>query len=254
MATKTRKTGTPRRTAIEAAPPAIETARAEVQQAIEAAAEAPTTTTDFMAEAADTAQDAVVEAAEPVVEAVEPMTEAAVEAVETVADTTQTAADTAVSTTETVVNSVQEDVKTMASKFETTATETANQFADKAQGAVQKSQQYAADFADMGKGNIEAMVESTRIAAKGAEDIFKYSTDYGRQTIEKANETAKRFASVKSPVEFFQLQTEISKSFVEAIVAEGSKFTENYLKLVSETVQPLSNRFAVAADKVKAAA
>ena len=63
--------------------------------------------------------------------------------------------------------------------------------------------------------------------------------------------TAKQFAAVKSPTEFFQLQGEVAKQTLDALVAEGSKFAENYLKLMGEISQPISNRVAVAAEQVK---
>ena len=107
------------------------------------------------------------------------------------------------------------------------------------------------ELVDFSKGNLEAVVASGRVAAKGAEEIAKYSAEYGRSTIERANATARQFAAVKSPTEFFQLQGEVAKQTLDALVAEGSKFTESYLKLIGEMAQPLSNRYAIAAEKVK---
>lgn len=125
---------------------------------------------------------------------------------------------------------------------------------DRTKGAVEKGQQLFSEANEFAKGNVEAMIESSKIAAKGAEDIARYSTDYARQTVAQANENARKFASVKSPTEFFQLQSEIARGAVDAVATETAKFTENYLKLVGEVFQPLSNRFALAAEKVKTAA
>jgi len=44
------------------------------------------------------------------------------------------------------------------------------------------------------------------------------------------------------------------KSSFESAVAESTKVTEAWLKLAGEIAQPLSNRFAVAVEKVKATA
>ncbi|RHW16889.1 phasin family protein [Sphingomonas gilva] len=104
------------------------------------------------------------------------------------------------------------------------------------------------------KGNLEAFVESSKIAAKGAEDIAKYSAEYGRKAIAETTENAKKFAAVKSPTEFFQLQSELVKASIDSLVTESSKFTENYLKLMGEVAQPISNRVAVAVEKAKIAA
>jgi phasin family protein len=146
---------------------------------------------------------------------------------------------------------VQETIK--ANTEEATAKATAF-FTDanvRAKDAMAKGSKAVEEMVEFSKGNLEAMMTSGRVAAKGAEDIAKYSAEYGRATIEKANATAKRFAEVKSPTEFFQLQSEIAKSTLDAVVAEGSKFTESYLKLLGEVTQPIQNRVAVAVEKVK---
>ena len=125
---------------------------------------------------------------------------------------------------------------------------------ERAKGAAEKG---AKAFEDMGafqKGNLEAMVESSKIAAKGAENIAKYSVEYAKGTVEKANANVRKLAAVKSPTEFFQLQTELAREAMDAVASEGAKFTENYLKLLGEIAQPYQNRFAVAAEKMKAAA
>lgn len=122
------------------------------------------------------------------------------------------------------------------------------------QDAVAKSTKAFEEINEFTKGNIEALVASSKIAAKGAEDIAKYSAEYGRKAIADTTENAKKFAAVKSPTEFFQLQSELVKSSIDALVSESSKFTENYLKLMGEVTQPISNRVAVAVEKVKIAA
>ena len=120
--------------------------------------------------------------------------------------------------------------------------------------AVEKSTKAFEEINEFTKGNIEAMVASSKIAAKGAEDIAKDSAEYGRKAIADTTENAKKFAAVKSPTEFFQLQSELVKSSIDALVSESSKNTENYLKLMGEVAQPISNRVAVAVEKVKIAA
>ncbi len=149
------------------------------------------------------------------------------------------------------VTKVQETIKQTTE--EATAKATAF-FADangRAKDAFAKGQKSVEELVEFSKGNLEAVAASGRIAAKGAEEIAKYSAEYGRATIEKANATAKQFAAVKSPTEFFQLQGDVAKQTLDAVVAEGSKFTESYLKLLGEVFQPIQNRYAVAVEKVK---
>ena len=135
-----------------------------------------------------------------------------------------------------------------------TRTETAvADFQTRAKAAVEKGQAGLGEAMEFSKGNVEALVASAKVAAKGVQEIASYSVEYGKGAIEKAVADTKRLYSVKSPAEFFSLQTEITKGAVDEAVAQVSKFTESYLKLVGEVVQPLSNRYALAAEKVKSA-
>jgi phasin family protein len=155
----------------------------------------------------------------------------------------------------------QKDLSTMDATINTAA-ETAQTQAktmftdvnDRAKTAMEKGSKMIADLNDFSKGNLEAVVESSKIAAKGAEEIARYTSDYVRTTVEKASTTASQFAAVKSPTEFFKLHSEMTKQAMDSMMAETAKFTENYVKLLGEIAQPISNRVAVAVEKVKVAA
>ena len=155
------------------------------------------------------------------------------------------------STMNDTITNAQATIKNAAEDMQTRATAAFGDLNTRAKDAMAKGSKAIEELVEFSKGNVEAIVASGRVAAKGAEEIAKYSAEYGRTTVEKANATAKQFAAVKSPTEFFQLQGEVAKQTLDALVAEGSKFTENYLKLIGEISQPISNRVAVAADKVK---
>lgn len=126
-------------------------------------------------------------------------------------------------------------------------------FNARAKTAAEKSARIVEELTELGKGNVEALVASGKIAAQGAEALGAEAAAYGKSSFEKASGAFKSFTTVKSPVELFQLQSEFAKSSFDAMVAESSKLTESMVKLAGEVMQPLSNRFAVAAEKVKAA-
>ena len=146
---------------------------------------------------------------------------------------------------------MNDTIKTATEGMQQRATVMFGDMNTRAKDAMSKSTKAIEDLVEFSKGNVEAMVASGRVAAKGAEEFAKYSAEYGRSAVEKANATAKQFAAVKSPTEFFQLQGDVAKQALDALVAEGSKFTESYLKLIGEISQPISNRLAVAAEKMK---
>jgi phasin family protein len=124
-------------------------------------------------------------------------------------------------------------------------------FNEKAKAAVEKSSKIVEDLNELTKGNVEAIVESSKIAAKGAESLGQEAAEYSRKNFEKATATMKSFASVKSPTEFFQLQSEFFSSAFDSMASEASKSSEALLKLAGDVVQPLSSRAAVVSEKVK---
>lgn len=169
------------------------------------------------------------------------------DAMHKVEESMHTAANTMHDAAHTATNTMHDAAQSAGHK----ATEMFGDMNTRAKDAMAKGTKAIEEFVEFSKENMEALATSSRVAAKGAEEIAKYGAEYGRSTIEKANATAKQFAAVKSPTEFFQLQGEVAKQTLDALVAEGSKFTENYLKLLGEVTQPISNRVAVAADKMK---
>src|SRR3546814_19638954 len=80
--------------------------------------------------------------------------------------------------------------------------------------------------------------------------LFQEAADYSRRSFEKATATMKSFASVKSPTEFFQLQSEFFSSTFDALASEAAKNSEAMLKLAGDVVQPLPTPFPVVSTKV----
>jgi phasin family protein len=123
---------------------------------------------------------------------------------------------------------------------------------ERAKTAVEKTSKMAEELTELTKGNVEAIVASGRVAAKGAEAMTQEVAEYSKKSFESATGALKSFAAVKSPTELFQLQSEFAKTSFDSMVAEASKVSESMLKLMGEIAQPLSTRYAVAADKLKA--
>ena len=128
------------------------------------------------------------------------------------------------------------------------------QINERTKAAVEKSQKLAEDFAEFGKGNLEALVASGKVAAQGMETLGQDYADYGRKSLESVTAAAKELAAAKTPTDFFRLQSDYAKSAFETMVAQASKNAEISLKLAGEAFQPLSNRVAVAVEKFKTAA
>lgn len=127
-------------------------------------------------------------------------------------------------------------------------------FNEKAKAQVEKNTKLVGEATEFAKGNVEALVESGKIAAKGFETIGQEAADYGRRSFENATAVLKSMSAVKSPADFFKLQSDFVRASFDSMVAETSKNTEAMIKLAGDAAQPISSRFAVAVEKVKTAA
>ena len=127
-------------------------------------------------------------------------------------------------------------------------------FNDRTKAAVDKSSKLIEEANDFAKGNVEAIVESSKIAASGLQTLGQDAADYGRKSFETATAALKTFATIKSPTDLFKLQSDFFRTSFDSYVAEASKNTEAMLKLAGDAAQQLSGRFALAAEKVKTAA
>ena len=126
-------------------------------------------------------------------------------------------------------------------------------FNDRAKTAFEKSTKAGEELTEFTKGNFEAFATSAKTAAKGAESLGQELADYGKKSFETASATMKSFATVKSPTELFQIQSDYAKSTFDSAVAEATKLSEAWLKLAGEVFQPISGRYALAAEKIKSA-
>ena len=156
---------------------------------------------------------------------------------------------------------LSEGVKKMTETVEKTAKEAqakaADFFADvreKATEAAEKGKKFAAEATEFNKANIEAMIEAGKIAAKGAQDLGKTNLEYAKKNFEEVQAAVKEVTGVKNPTDFVKLQGEWVRKGFDTAVAQGSKNTEALVKLANDMFQPISNRFAVAADFFKKAA
>ncbi|HEY0150125.1 MAG TPA: phasin family protein [Allosphingosinicella sp.] len=124
---------------------------------------------------------------------------------------------------------------------------------ERAKTAMERNTRFAEELTELGRGNVEAMVASTKIVAKGLETVGQEVAEFGRKSFEDASAALKGFADVKSPADFFRLQTEFVRSQFDNTVAETSKLSEKMIKLAGEVAEPIANRATVAAERVRTA-
>ena len=127
------------------------------------------------------------------------------------------------------------------------------EFTNRFKAGFEKSTKLGEEYVEFAKGNVEAVIASSKVAAKAGETLGQEAAEYGKKHLEAATAVFKSFASVKSPTELFQLQSDFAKASFDSLVAETSRVSEVLMKVAGEVAQPLSSRYALAAEKIKSA-
>lgn len=142
----------------------------------------------------------------------------------------------------------------MAPQFSENMSKVMTEAQSKAQEAFEKSSAMLGDYTEFAKGNVEAMVESGKIFAAGMQDMGTNLVAESRTAFETISSDVKEMASAKTPSDFMKIQSDIMKRNFDQAVAYSSANSEAMLKLVNETMAPISSRVSLAVEKVRTAA
>ncbi len=142
-------------------------------------------------------------------------------------------------------------IKPVQTKGIKTMTDTVKNVQENAKDVMEKGSKLVSEIVEFNKGNIEAVVEAGKIGVKGAQEMGQRTAEVSRKNWDATTAMVKQVAAVKSPTDLFKLQGEFARSQFDVAVAEMSKSTEMFVKLAGDMFQPLQNRYAVAAEKVK---
>jgi hypothetical protein len=127
-------------------------------------------------------------------------------------------------------------------------------FQEKAKSAYEKSTVAFGEANEFAKGNVEALVESSKILASGLQELGSALVTDGRSSFETLSSEVKELAATKSPTEFLQLQSTLMRRHFDSAVAFGSKNSEAMLKLANDAFSPISTRVSLAVQKASVAA
>ena len=122
---------------------------------------------------------------------------------------------------------------------------------ERTKNMTERSTRMVEEMTDLARGNVEAIVASSKVAARGIETLSQEVAEFGRKSFEEASATVRTFAEVRSATDFFRIQSEFAKSQFDSMVAESSKMSEAMLKLAGEVAEPITSRYSVAAERVK---
>lgn len=106
------------------------------------------------------------------------------------------------------------------------------------------------DVAAYNKENVEAVVQSGTVFAKGLETLSKAVMAYTQAQYEQGVTVAKAMMGVKTMRELVDLQSEYARTSFDAMVAEATKVSEISVKVANEAIEPLSARVNATVEKM----
>ena len=141
-----------------------------------------------------------------------------------------------------------------AKKAKTTSKNMLGSVQERAKAAFEKGGEFAGDLVEFNKANVEAMIESGKIVAEGAQDLGKDYVEEAKTAYETFTADMKDFAALKSPTDLFQMQSKLARRNFDAAVEFGSKNTEKMVKIANDAAAPISKRVSVASERLTKAA
>lgn len=137
----------------------------------------------------------------------------------------------------------------------TDATKTVEEFTAEAQKTMENNVETLTksveDAAAFSRENMDAVVVSSKRAAKAAEEMNAEIAAFAKKSYEDGLAAAKDMTAAKSVTELFEKQAAFTKSNVEAMIAEATKISEMFAAASKECFEPLSARMTAATDLLK---
>lgn len=156
-----------------------------------------------------------------------------------------------------IQDSVQATAATVKAQIEAGQQAAAQSF----EQAIQTTQEKVAQFnqtafknvdelAAIGKHNVEALVQSSSILAKGFEEMTRAFVALTQSTLEQQMKAGKAMLSAKNLKELTDLQSDYARASVDTLVNETSKLSGLGLKVANEAFQPLSARVTATVEAI----
>lgn len=136
--------------------------------------------------------------------------------------------------------------KTAAAAAETTKgfTEAASTVNAAMNDGIERMTQGMNNFGTFGQENVEAFIESATTVAKGFEKLAQENAEYAKKQMEAGTEKMQSFASVKTPQEFFEAQSDFVRTAFETQIGQINKVSDMFVATARDAAQPLSKRYS----------
>ncbi len=132
-----------------------------------------------------------------------------------------------------------DSIMNMSTKAASEGYKTASAFGKEQLDASKVGYDKAAAF---GKGNIEALSEASTAAVAGVETYYEEVVDYATKATAQNVDLMQKFFAVKSPQEFFDIQSAAMNQMISSSISEGTKLGKMAADTVTKIASPIKSR------------
>ncbi len=118
-------------------------------------------------------------------------------------------------------------------------------------GALEKSVSSFQDVTAEGKLTLEAVTQSAKAVAAGAETLRGDLLAYSQLTLERAVAQAQALATAKTPQDVIDLQTTFAKAALDSYLAQFSRGLEITSSLAKDSMAPITERVSALQSQFK---
>jgi phasin family protein len=107
---------------------------------------------------------------------------------------------------------------------------------------------------EFNRENIETLIETGKITAKGAQEIGKTNLKYTRENMTEASRALQGLFSVATPKDMFAKQADYMRSGLDRVMDQTSNNADAVVKLAGKAYQPIADRVSEVRKELKKAA
>ncbi len=100
----------------------------------------------------------------------------------------------------------------------------------------------AQDAAVLGQDQVDAMMKSSTIFAKGLEDIMKTCMEIAQEAGEKSQSAAKTVMACKTLNEFTDIQTKLAQASFDEFMTNATRISEKAVKVCTDAFEPINDQ------------
>ena len=147
-------------------------------------------------------------------------------------------------------NTAKKTAEDMGSRFEKLTADAQARAKEAADRAVALSK----NAVEFNRENIETLLESGKIAAKGAQEIGQTNVKFTRENFVEASRALQGLFSVATPKDMFAKQADYVRSGLDRVMDQTSNNADAVVKLAGKAYQPIADRVSEIRKELKKAA